>query len=66
MAQRNTKRTGKRTRKTPRRKKAPPKKGDERMRIRAMSRRICRVPIQEMRKKPVANVPRMEPKVEKA
>jgi hypothetical protein len=31
-----------------------------------MSRRIFRVPIQEMRKNPVAKVPRMEPKVEKA
>jgi hypothetical protein len=31
-----------------------------------MSRRMFRVPIQEIRKNPVANVPRIEPKVEKA
>ncbi len=31
-----------------------------------MRRRMLRVPIQETRKKPVAKVPRMEPRVEKA
>jgi hypothetical protein len=36
------------------------------MRIRAMSKRMFRVPIQEIRKNPVAKVPRMDPKVEKA
>ncbi len=65
-AQRETKRTGKRIIKTRRLRKAPPKKGEETIRIRDMRRRMFRVPIQEIRKKPVAKVPRIDPRVEKA
>jgi len=39
-------------------------RGDDQ--IRDMRRRMFRVPIQEIRKKPVAKVPRIDPRVEKA
>jgi hypothetical protein len=36
------------------------------MRIAPIEKRMWRVPIHEIRKNPVAKVPRMEPRVEKA
>ena len=48
------------------RERKPPKIRPERMSMMPIVMRIWRVPIHETRKNPVAKVPRMEPRVEKA
>ena len=45
---------------------SPPNTKADTIRMAPMVSRRLRVPIQEMRKKPVAKVPMMEPSVEKA
>jgi hypothetical protein len=46
--------------------KKPPKRGAARRRRTAVVKSRFLIPIHEIRKKPVAKVPRIEPRVEKA